>query len=322
MPIIFAATRRAPTTISTAPVADYTQAVALDPKNAAAFGNRGLVRQAKGDLDGAVTDYTQALSLDPKIASAYYNRAVIEAQKNNLDGAIADSTQALYLDDKNAQAYGTRGFAKLTKGNLEGALADLKQYCDLAPRDHAADHARLYLWLISKAQNSGAQADQDLSTAMESSWNSPPDDTNTKTANYLLGRMNEADYLASATSPDAKTDQAQHCLTWYFAGMKRMLMGDKKGAIEAFRQCVATGQTDFNEYVLAQAELQALQPVAPAGSGDACTAGRAQGAEDELVLRLSRKEPRSKLRGIGDSRRRSTAYLQSRSKLRGIQPSD
>jgi tetratricopeptide (TPR) repeat protein len=244
-------------------ISDYTQAVALDPKNASAYSNRGLARQGKGDIDGAAADYTQALNLDPKITAAYYNRAVIEAQKNDSDGAIADSTQALYLDPKNAQAYGTRGFAKLTKGNLDGAQADLKQFCDLAPRDHNADHARLYLWLIAKAQNSGMQADQDLSAAMESSWNSGPDDVTTKTANYFLGRMSEPDYLAAATSPDAKTDQAQHCSTWYFTGMKRMLMGDKRGAIEAFRQCVATGQKDFVEYVLAQNELQALVPVVP-----------------------------------------------------------
>jgi tetratricopeptide (TPR) repeat protein len=244
-------------------IADYTQAVALDPKIASAFSNRGLARQAKGDLDGAVADYTQALSLDPKIATAYYNRALIEAQRNDLDGAIADSTQALYLDPKNAQAYCTRGFAKLTKGNLDGALTDLKQFCDLAPRDHDADHARLYLWLISKAQNSGAEADQDLSAALENSWNSTPDDVVTKTANFFLGRMTEADYLAAAPSSDAKADQAQHCLIWYFTGMKRALMGDKNGAIDAFHQCVDTQQKDFCEYVLAQAELRALEPTPP-----------------------------------------------------------
>jgi tetratricopeptide (TPR) repeat protein len=244
-------------------IADYTQALALNPKNAQAYNNRGLAHQAKGDLDPAVADYTQALKLNPKIANSYLNRAVIEAQRNDLDDAIADSTQAIYIDPRSAQAYSTRGFAKLTKGNLDGAFTDLKVFCDLAARDHDADHARLYTWLIAKAQNSGAQADQDLSTALESSWNSSPDEVTTKTANFLLGRVSEPDYMAAATSPDAKTDQAQHCIVWYFVGMKRALMGDKKGAIDAFQQCVNTQQKDFVEYVLAQTELAALNPPAP-----------------------------------------------------------
>jgi len=247
-------------------IADYTQAVALDPKRALAYCSRGEARQAKGDLDGAVADYTQALAIDPKIAVAYYNRAFIEEQRDDLDDAIADATQALYLDPKDAGAYNTRGFAKLAKGNLDGALADLTQYCDTAPRDHDADHARLYLWLIAKAQNSRADADQELSDALENSWNSNPDDLISKTAAFLLGRMTEADYLAAASSSDAKTDQAQRCQSWYFTGMKRLLMGDKKGAIDAFHQCLATGQKDFCEYLLAQAELQGLEaPPSPIG---------------------------------------------------------
>jgi tetratricopeptide (TPR) repeat protein len=250
-------------------IADYTQAITLNPRLASAFSNRGIAHQAQNELDAAIADYTQALSLDPKIAGAYFNRAVIEAQKNDLDGAIADTTQALYLDPKNAQAYYTRGFAKLTKGNLDGALTDLREFCDLAPRDHNADHARLYLWLIAKAQNSGTDADQDLSTALENSWNSAPDDMVTKTAGFLLGRMNESDYLTAASSPDAATDQAQHCEAWYFAGMKRLLMGDKAGALDAFQHCVATQQKDYCEYVLSQAEIAALQPPAgPAASAN------------------------------------------------------
>jgi len=242
---------------------DYTQAVAINPTMALAYSNRGLARQAKGDLAAAVADYTRALAIDPKLAIAYYSRGLIKAQQNDLDGAIADSTQALYLDPKNAQAYYNRGVAKLTKGNLDGAEADLKQFCDLAPKDHNADHARVYLWLIARAQNAKADADHDLTDALENNWNSSSDDLISKTAAFLLGNLSETDYLAAAASSDAKIEQGQHCEAWYFAGMKRLLMGDKKGAIDAFHQSVATGQKDYCEYILAQAELQALEPPPP-----------------------------------------------------------
>ena len=243
-------------------IADFTQAVALNPKIALAYCNRGLARQFKGDLDGALADYTQALAIDPKIAIAYFNRGLIKQQKNNLDGAIADNSQALDLDPKNALAYYNRGFAKLAKGNLDGAQADLKQFCDLAPKDHYADDAHLYLWLIAKAQNTRTDPDQELSDALENTWNSPSDDLASKTATFLLGRINETDYLAAAATPGTKTDPGQQCEAWYFAGMKRLLMGDKITAVDYFQKCVATGQTGQNQYLLAAAELQALQPTA------------------------------------------------------------
>ncbi len=241
-------------------IADYTQALNLNPKIALAYCNRGLARQAKGDMDGAIADYNQALSLDPKISTAYYNRGLIKEQRNDLDGAISDSSQALNLDPKNAQAFYNRGLAKLTKGNLEGAVADLQQFCELSPRDHYADHARLYLWLIAKAKNSKTDPDKQLGDYLQNGWNSPPDDLATKIAGFLLGRVSEADLLAAASSPDAKQDQGQHCEAWYFAGMKRLLDGDKTTAIDYFHRCVATRDKDYCEYILSLAELQGLEP--------------------------------------------------------------
>lgn len=247
-------------------IADYTQALSLNSKTgiaSLAYCNRGLVHQAKGELDDAVADYTQALALDPKMAIAYYNRGFIKAQKNDLDGAIADSTQALYLDPKISQAYYNRGFAKLIKGNLDGAFADLKEFCDSSPKETDADNARVYLWLIDKAQNAKTDADQELSTALQETWNSAPEDPVSKTASFLLGSISEDDYLGSAVSTDPKTLQGLQCQTWYFAGMKRLLGGDKTAAIDHFRKCVATGQINRSEYALAQAELQILAPVPP-----------------------------------------------------------
>ena len=55
-------------------IADYTEAIRLDPKYACAYNNRGLAWRAKGDHDRAIADYTEAIRLDPKYAVAYYNR--------------------------------------------------------------------------------------------------------------------------------------------------------------------------------------------------------------------------------------------------------
>ena len=116
-------------------IADYDQAIRLDPKFAIAYNNRGNARKAKGDLDGAIADYDQAIRLNPKYATAYYNRGLARKAKGNLDGAIADYDQAIRLDPKNATAYYNRGLARKAKGNLDGALADFTEGARLAPDD-------------------------------------------------------------------------------------------------------------------------------------------------------------------------------------------
>ena len=239
-------------------MADYDQALVLNPNLGPALADRALIKQAKGDLKGALADFTQALMIDPKMADAYYGRGLVREQLNDLDGAIADSSRSIDFDPKRAQAYFNRGFAKLVRGNLDGACTDLQKYCELSPEDLYADHSRLYLWLIQMAQNPKGTANQDLGDALQNNWSLSSDDLVTKIASFLLDQTTEADLIAAAVSPDAKKDAGQHCEVWYFAGMKRLLAGDKATAINDFRKCLATRQKDYCEYILAQAELQVL----------------------------------------------------------------
>ena len=67
------------------------------PKTATDYRYRGLARQSKGDLDGAILDYNQALDLDPKDAIAFYQRGLARQAKGDYAGALADYTQVLGL---------------------------------------------------------------------------------------------------------------------------------------------------------------------------------------------------------------------------------
>ena len=60
--------------ISTPRSADYSGAIALNPKDMFGFNNRGNALRDKGDLQAAIADYTQAIRLDPDYAAAYLNR--------------------------------------------------------------------------------------------------------------------------------------------------------------------------------------------------------------------------------------------------------
>ena len=52
--------------------------------------NRGSAWGAKGDLDRAIADFDEAVRLDPKDAQAYYNRGTAWEKKRRLREALAD----------------------------------------------------------------------------------------------------------------------------------------------------------------------------------------------------------------------------------------
>jgi tetratricopeptide (TPR) repeat protein len=61
-------------------IADFNQAIRLDPNNAFAYTNRGIAKYELGDNQGAITDYQRAIEL----ARAQGNQRVLEFATNNL----------------------------------------------------------------------------------------------------------------------------------------------------------------------------------------------------------------------------------------------
>jgi tetratricopeptide (TPR) repeat protein len=121
-------------------IADYTQAITLDPKLAPARYNRGVAYTASGDLNRAIADYTEAIAIDAKNEEAYKHRGLVYKAKGDLDRAIADYTQVIAINPKLADSYYERGLAYKTKGDLHRANADFMKSGSLYEQkgDHAA----------------------------------------------------------------------------------------------------------------------------------------------------------------------------------------
>src|SRR6516162_1906708 len=96
--------------------------------------NRGIARKAKGDLDRAIADYNQAIRLDPQDADPHYGRGVAWSEKGDLDRTIADYDEAIRLDPKHERAYYNRGVAWSAKGDLDRAIADYDETIRLDPK--------------------------------------------------------------------------------------------------------------------------------------------------------------------------------------------
>src|SRR5215469_6512565 len=74
-------------------------------QNARTYHERGLAKKKKGDLNEAMADYNQALKLNPKLAVGYNNRGNVKLRKGDPGGAIADYNQAIQLNPRYGLAY-------------------------------------------------------------------------------------------------------------------------------------------------------------------------------------------------------------------------
>ncbi|WP_255014733.1 tetratricopeptide repeat-containing serine protease family protein [Cyanobium sp. BA20m-p-22] len=112
-------------------IADYSQAIAINPQLAQAYNNRGNIKRDLGDKQGAIADYNQAIAINPQHFKAYYNRGNAKDDLGDKQGAIADYNQAIAINPQHANAWGARGLAKLQLGDRYGACEDTRKSASL-----------------------------------------------------------------------------------------------------------------------------------------------------------------------------------------------
>jgi tetratricopeptide (TPR) repeat protein len=104
--------------------------------SAADWISQGNAKVKTGDLGGALADYNRAIGFEPKLAAAYDGRAVIKAVRGALSAAVEDESRALELAPNESHPYCIRGNAKRANGDLDGAIADYDRAIELNPGDH------------------------------------------------------------------------------------------------------------------------------------------------------------------------------------------
>ena len=75
-------------------IADYDQALRIDPSLTYAWHNKGNIYYQTGDLTSALSCYSEALAIDPQFASALYNRGITYLRMGNRAQAFADLSKA------------------------------------------------------------------------------------------------------------------------------------------------------------------------------------------------------------------------------------
>ena len=126
-------------------IAQYEEALRLDPKYEEAHNNLGIALEGiPGRLDEAIAQYEEALRLMPDVPEAHYNLgSALAKNPGRLDEAVAQYEEALRLNPDYVKAHNNLGSALARiPGRLDEAVAQYGEALRLKP-DYAEAHYNL-----------------------------------------------------------------------------------------------------------------------------------------------------------------------------------
>ena len=129
-------------------IADYNEAIRIDPGEATYWSNRGACWAVKKVHDKAIADYSEAIRLNPKWVAVYNNRGDAWFAKKDYGKALADYNEAIRLDSKDALAYGNRAWIWATCPDHKyrdgsRAVESATRACELSGWKNAYNHSKL-----------------------------------------------------------------------------------------------------------------------------------------------------------------------------------
>ena len=113
-------------------IADFDQAIRIDPRQARFLVGRGLAHREHGDLDSALADFSKAIEIDPALPMPS-SIAASPTRKRGRRNSRSRTAPAIAINPKDAVAYNDRGVAYEKTGNIDGALADYSKAIELDP---------------------------------------------------------------------------------------------------------------------------------------------------------------------------------------------
>lgn len=130
-------------------LADYQEAVKINPKFAKTHKNIGMVYENLGDLDAALAAYSKAIELNPRYSGAYNNRGLILERQGKIEQALSDYESAVTSDPNYLLGYANRGSLLVRSGHAEQGIEDLSYVLVRSPGhvDSYINRAAAYLQL-------------------------------------------------------------------------------------------------------------------------------------------------------------------------------
>lgn len=147
-------------------LADFDEALGIEPANLAGLMLRGEARSVLGDYPGAIADLDKAATLAPGLPQIPVLRGLANARRGEPGAAIADYDRALALDAGNVDALTNRAALRAVAGDNVRAIADLDRVLALQPANAVALYNRGYSH-FTLGDHDGAVADYSAALAAD-----------------------------------------------------------------------------------------------------------------------------------------------------------
>ena len=224
-------------------IADFDEAIRLDPNSALAYAHRGTAWQNKGDYKRVIADLTEAISLDPTLAPAYVNRGFSHMVEGDADRAIADYTEAIRLNVKDASTFGRRGAVYFIKGDFVPSAQDFLRAAEIRHETYSV----LFRYLASSraGQNASAELEANAGRLVTKAWP------------YAVIELHLGRHSPAVTREAAGNHR---CEADFHIGEWHLIRGERAEARRLMRAVADTCSKNSIEYGIAVAELKRLQP--------------------------------------------------------------
>jgi len=113
----------------------YCQALRIRPNDPETHNNWGAALHRQGKLEEAIVHYSEALRIKPSFAEGHNNLGLVLAEQGRLGEAIAHFSKALRFEPAYAEAYNNLGTALHRQGRLDEAIAHYSAALRIDP-DH------------------------------------------------------------------------------------------------------------------------------------------------------------------------------------------
>jgi len=176
-------------------IAEFREALRLNPNMAQAHLNLGNVLSDRGQVDEAIAHYQRALEIQPNLAEAHYSLGNVLAGRAQLDEAIAEYRKALEIKPAFADARHNLEVVRDQRTRIRRFLPKLRESLRLRPKDVTLlnDTAWLLATAPSASVRNGAEASRVGPAAVELSDAKRAEILGTLAAAYAeAGRFAEA----------------------------------------------------------------------------------------------------------------------------------
>ncbi len=217
-------------------IADFTQAIQLDPASGINFLRRGDAKMGKLDFDSAIQDFDQGIKLYPEFGQLYHERGIAEQAQNKIPAAIGDFTHCIESNPRDRESYQSRAELEYINGQFPLAQEDFAKTVEIQP---GVSYPQLMLWLVKYEEPAQrAKADKDLAAFVHGPdghtdfWPAP-------IGRYLIGEIPEADFLKAAESHVSLNPKSDLYLANFFVATKHYFAGDPATAKAFLQKCRA-----------------------------------------------------------------------------------